>query len=83
MDIMNEDIIAVLPIVNTLALIITIKDEDVYYQWSNEDKATKAQLEYSDEGGFFVIDDEPYYISDFVKIDQRKFEVRDYVRNNN
>ncbi len=72
MDLRTKSNIAVMPICNTLSLIIRdcVLDVDyIWYQYSDEEEASKAPLFYDSDGdAYFELNDERYYLKEFLKI---------------
>lgn len=75
MDLRNEKNIAVMPICNTLSLMIRdcILDVDsVWYQYSDEKEAKKAPLGYDMDGdAHFELNGERYYLNEFMLLDRQ------------
>ena len=80
MDLIDREVIGVLPLSNTMAIMITLNAEDsdsIYYQWSDENEAIETDL-FMDEKqqSYFVVEGgDKYYLNTFVKVDRNKFEV--------
>ena len=72
MDLRTKSNIAVMSICNTLSLIIRdcVLDVDyIWYQYSDEGEAAKAPLFYDSDGdSYFELNDERYYLKEFLKI---------------
>lgn len=72
MDLRTKSNIAVMSICNTLSLIIRdcVLDVDyIWYQYSDEEEASKAPLFYDSDGdSYFELNDERYYLKEFLKI---------------
>lgn len=72
MDLRTKSNIAVMSICNTLSLIIRdcVLDVDyIWYQYSDEEEASKAPLFYDSDGdAYFELNDERYYLKEFLKI---------------
>lgn len=72
MDLRTKSNIAVMSICNTLSLIIRdcVLDVDyIWYQYSDEGEAAKAPLFYDSDGdAYFELNDERYYLKEFLKI---------------
>ena len=80
MDLKKQRNIAVLPICNNLSLIIRdcVLDVDyIWYQYSNEEEASKAPLHYDLDGKpYFELNNERYYIKEFLAINRNyRFEI--------
>lgn len=74
MDLRTQKNIAIMPMCNTLSLIIRdcVLDVDyIMYQYSDEEEAQKAPLLYDSDGNaYFELNDERYYIREFLKINR-------------
>lgn len=74
MDLRGQKNIAVMPISNTLSLIVRdcVLDVDyIYYQYSNEEEASKAPLQYDSDGdAYFELNNVRYYLKEFLKINR-------------
>lgn len=61
-----------MPIANTLSLIISICVLDVdymWYQYSNDEEATRAEVEYDASGKpYFRCSGDKYYIDEFLRV---------------
>lgn len=75
MDLRKEENIGVMPICNSLSLIVRdcILDVDsVWYQYSDEESAKKAPLNYDMDGDpHFELNGERYYLNEFVLVNRQ------------
>lgn len=74
MDLKIQKNIAIMPICNTLSLIIRdcVLDTDyILYQYSDEEEAKKAPLLYDLDGNpYFELNEERFYVREFLKINR-------------
>ena len=81
MDLRVQKNIAIMPICNTLSLIIRdcVLDVDyIMYQYSDEEEAIKTPLHYDLDGEpYFIINDERYYLKEFLKVNRNYGGIRE------